>query len=966
VSIMRSSGDASIDRSRPLAFTFNGRRYVGYAGDTLASALLANGVRIVGRSFKLHRPRGIFSAGLEEPNGVLTIGEGGFREVNVRATEIALYDGLAARSQNCWPSVGFDAASLLGWGARLLPAGFYHKTFKWPAWRLFEPIVRRMAGLGRLGAQADPDRYATRFHHCDVLVIGGGFAGLTAALSAAVRGRDVVLLDGDTAFGGALLSEGADIDGMAPRRWVVEQLREIAATGRVRLLPRTVAFGYYDGNLVAAIERLEGPAGKSTQPGPVLRQRLWKIRATHVVLATGAIERPLVFANNDRPGIMLASAVRTYARRYAVCPGSRAVVFTNNDSAYDAAFALRERGVEIAAIIDVRGNPNGEATLRARRDGIPLYLGSAVVDTRGRRAIHSIGIAKYSADFTQVLPHTLQSLRCDLLCVSGGWNPNIHLYSQAGGTLRYDEQSACFVPDRCEAMMECVGAAAGQFDLISRSSPAPIQPVWCVPAGSRQDRRHHQWVDFAHDVTVCDIELAATEGFRSVEHLKRYTTVGMALDQGKTSNVNALALLAQSTGRAIGDVGTTTFRPPFHSMTIGALAGIRKGALAHRFRRLPVTSHEKCGAVLEEHSGWLRPAYYLRAAESEGEAIDREVHAARATGALFDASSLGKIEVRGPDAAEFLNRLYVNNVKTLAPGSLRYGLMLNDNGIVIDDGVFGCVAPDHYFVNTSSAGALNIHFWMEEWLQCEWRALRVWIAQQSAQWATLTLSGPMARAVLRDLGPGIDLDARSFRHMQMRESTFEGAALRVRRASFTGETSFELDVPADRGDALWNRLLHLGAARGIMPIGMEALDILRIEKGFLEVGVDTDGDTSPLDIGWGSAIAKKPGDFLGRRSLRREAMQAADRLQLVGLLPDDAGLDVPVGTHAVDVAGNVDGHVTSSCRSPHLKRSVAMAMVRSGFERKGQTVTLRIDDRAYGASIVDTAFYDPKGERLHG
>jgi sarcosine oxidase subunit alpha len=949
---MRLPDGGLIDRARPLAFTFNRRAYTGYAGDTLASALLANGVRLVGRSFKLHRPRGIFSAGLEEPNAFVAVGQGAYREVNVRATEVPLYDGLAASSQNCWPTVGFDMAGALGLFARLLPAGFYHKTFKWPGWEWYERPVRNIAGLGRLDGAADPDRYAARFHSCDVLIVGAGPAGLAAARAAAAQHQDVVLIDCGDVFGGSLLAESADVEGIPARRWAADCQRELSARPRVQLLPRTTALGHYDDNLVTAVERINDVRAQLPgSRGP--RQRLWKIRAARVVLATGAIERPLVFQNNDRPGVMLASAARVYVRRYSVKCGSRAVVFTNNDSAYETAFALYEAGIEIAAIVDVRNDPGAEVVNRAQRLGLTLHRGSAVVDTKGRTAIRCVRIARFAADHTQLMPGSLRTAKCDLVCVSGGWDPAVHLYSQAGGKLRYDAATACFVPDDAgHYEVECVGAANGDFDLgtclengyragtsarnqvgAATAEASPIEPVWRIQTWGRRDRRHRQWVDLAHDVTVCDVDLAATEGFRSVEHMKRYTSAGMAVDQGKTSNVNALALLGCATGRVPADVGTTTFRPPFHSVAIGALAGARAGELAQRYRRLPVQWHEPGGAVMEDHSGWLRPAYYPRRGESEAQAIDREVRAARSTVALFDSSSLGKIEVCGADAAEFLNRLYVNNVKTLKPGGLRYGLMLNDNGIIIDDGVIACLGEGRYLINTSSAGALDVHFWMEEWLQCEWRSLRTWIAQQTAQWATLTLSGPRARAVLTQLNLPVDLDARAFPHMRVCETEFEGTALRVRRASFTGELSFEIDVAADLAEALWRRLIDIGTPHGITPIGLEALDVLRVEKGFLEVGADTDGDTSPLDVGWGRAIDNKADDFIGRRSLARPAMQSTARLQLVGLLPSDSRLEIPVGTHALGPKDEVDGHVTSSCMSPHLGRSVALGRVRAGTTR---------------------------------
>lgn len=904
----RLASGGAIDRDRPLRFTFDGRPYAGYAGDTLASALLANGVRIVGRSFKLHRPRGVMSAGLEETNALVTVGAGGARTVNLRATEVPLRDGLVATSQNCWPSPRFDLRAVHGAFARLLPAGFYHKTFLWPEFGWYERAIRKAGGLGRIEEGRDEARYARRFHHCDVLVVGGGAAGVAAARAAAQPGTDVTVLELRDEVAGPL-------------------------PAGVRVLRRTTALGWYDDNFVAAVERLDA--------GPV-EQRLWKIRAARLVLATGAIERPLVFDDNDRPGVMLAAAVREYAERHAIVP-RRCVVYTNNDTAYATALALHARDAQVVAVIDRRRAPLiGPLVERVRAVGIPVLGHSAIVRALGR-TLRAVELADG------------RHLACDVLAVSGGWNPNLALYAQAGGALRWDDARACFVPGGCPQPVACTGAAAGDFDA------GGIEPAWLPPAGDPA----RQWVDLMHDVSVADLALAQREGFVSAEHAKRYTATGMAPDQGKTSSVNALAILGAQSGRAPAEVGTTTFRPPYHPAAIGALAGPRVGALAQRYRRLPVEWHERHGGVMEDHGGWLRAAAYPRDDETVAQAARREARAARTQAALFDSSSLGKIEVLGRDAAEFLNRLYVNNVRTLQPGRLRYGMMLSDHGIIKDDGVFGCLAPDHFLVCTSSAGARDIHFWMEEWRQTEWRELDVRIVNQTAQWATLTVSGPHARTIVERLGTGLDLAPGAFPHMHLRLARWQGAPLRVRRASYTGEASWELDLPADRAEGLWARLLEAGAPHGLTPLGMEALDILRVEKGFLEVGVDTDGETTPLDCGWGEAIAKKPGDFIGRRSLARPALRRPDRLQLVGLRPRDAGLELPVGTHALDARGDVLGHVTSSCLSPALGRSVAMARLRGGAGLLGQAVVLDIGGRRHPADVCDRAFYDPQGERLH-
>jgi sarcosine oxidase, subunit alpha len=917
---MRFADGGQIDRTRPLTFTFNGRRYQGFAGDTLASALLANDVKLVGRSFKFHRARGVLSAGLEEPNALVTVGEGAHREVSVRATEVPLRDGLVAASQNCWPFVWFDLGAIARWFAALLPAGFYHKTFKWPSWRWYEKPIRHAAGLGRIGHEADPDRYAKRFHHCDVLVVGAGAAGIAAAAAAARDGAEVTIVDTDS-VGGAVSPDGR---GQRP----------------LLQLSQTTAVGYYEDNLVVAVEKRPSTGSGRTD----VVSRLWKIRAGEVILATGATERPLVFQKNDLPGIMLASAVHTYATRFAAVPGREVLVFTNNDSAYRVAVDLHALGVAVVGIVDVRRDPKSELVQRVRDAAIPVYLSSVVSYARGHHGVRGVEVT---------LPGGASKwIACDLLAMSGGWNPNLQLYAQAGGQLRYDDAIAAFVPRNCPQKVRCVGAAAGELDFATEA-------CWRVPGDARR-----QWVDFQYDVTVADLELAVREGFSSIELLKRYTSVGMAPDQGRTSNVNALAILSGLTSRSILQVGATTARPPLHPVTIGALAGARVDALAQRYRRLPVRWHEENAGVMEDHSGWLRAACYPRSGESERNAITREARAARTHASLFDSSSLGKIEVFGPDAAEFLNRLYVNNVRTLKPGRMRYGMMLTDNGIIKDDGVFACIAPDHYLVCTSSAGARDIHFWMEEWRQCEWRELDVQIVPQTAQWATLTVAGPQARAIVSRLKLGIDLSAPAFPHMQFREAVLDGAAVRVRRASYTGEASFELDIAAEHADRLWRRLLELGAADGVTPLGMEALDVLRVEKGFLEVGVDTDAETTPLDVGWGEAIAKKPDDFIGRRSLLRPAQQAPDRLQLVGLLTEDPQQLLPVGAHALDERGDVIGHVTSSCGSPNLQRTLAMGRVRGGARRLGEIISVDVNGSVHRVRIGERAFYDPKGERL--
>jgi sarcosine oxidase subunit alpha len=919
----RLSAGGLIDRNADLAFRFNGRRYRGHAGDTLASALLANGVRLVARSFKYHRPRGIVASGAEEPNALVQLRVGQGSEPNIKATEIELYDGLDATSVNCWPSPSFDLRAINQLAAPLLGAGFYYKTFMWPDWHLFEGPIRRAAGLGLAPSAADPDRYVHRFADCDTLIVGAGPAGLAAALAAATRGERVILAEADFQLGGSALWRG-------DRREAAKIENALRALPEVTILMRTNVFGYYDHNALAAVEQLGGDGA---------RQRLWKIRAKDVILATGAIERPLVFSGNDRPGVMLASAVQSYIRRWAVLPGRHAVVFTNNDGAYEAAAALREAGASVT-VIDSRANPNSPSA-----DGIRVLSAHLVTGVKGGRSVRGTTVAPVSGGPATTLP-------CDILAMSGGWSPAVHLFSQSGGSLRFDEAIQAFVPDRARQAVTAVGAAAGDLGDLG------IEPLWEVPG------RKLKFIDLANDVTTKDIGIAAAENYVSVEHLKRYTTLGMGVDQGKTSNVNGLAVMGALTGRSPGEVGTTKFRPPYTPVTFGTIAGPLVGDLYRPVKQLPAHGwHVTHGGVFEEYAGWARPTAYPLVGETWEEATQREARAARTRAALFDGSPLGKIEVVGRDAGTFLDRIYVGNASNLKVDSSRYGLMLNENGIIVDDGVFVRLGEAHYLVHTTSAGADRIAAMFEEWLQCEWTELDVVILPVTTQWATLTLSGPSAAEILARVGP--ELDLAHFRHMTFREEKVAGIPARILRASFTGEASYEISVPARRASELIDALARAGRPYHLTPIGIEALMILRTEKGYLHVGVDTDGTTIPDDVGMAGPIAKKASDFIGRRSLLRADALRPDRLQLVGVQSDDALL--PVGAHILrggEVPGPIDGYVTSSHHSPTLGRPVALGLVRSGRSRIGEHVTLYDMGTRHGATIVDPVFYDKTGDRL--
>ncbi len=988
--LARLAQGGRIARSKVLTFTFNGKVYSGYEGDTLASALVANDVLLTSRSFRYHRPRGIFSAGGEECCAVVSVGEGKRIEPNVRATQQLLYDGLVANSQNGWPSLKWDLGVVPGWFSRFLPTGFYYKTFIWPDWKWYEKLVRRMAAVAPAPVGKDSDQYDKTNAYCDLLIIGGGPAGLAAALAVAESGLRIILADDQPEFGGSLLWDQRKVNDKTGVDWAKDVTDELNGLENVTLLPHTTVIAAWDHGYFTAIEH------KATGQAGLVAQRLWKIRSQRTILASGAVERPLVFPNNDRPGIMLADSARQYANRYAVKAGREAVIYTNNDGAYQVAFDLHGHGVNVAAIVDVRNEITGELPRRIRELGIAIHQGYEISNTHGYFRVNQVELRPIRNHHDQ----SSQGLKieCDLLCISGGWNPTLHLLSQAGGKLAYNEQLNCFVPRKDQptqaSHIGATGSANGCLDLAtclqeghsaglevlaqtgidapsSRTPPDTaesiqtqrVKPHW----QTRPPYKGRQWVDLLHDVTTSSINVAAREGFNSVEHLKRYTTIGMAIDQGKTSNVSALAILGESGKRAINEVGTTTFRPPFTPVSLGALAGREIDTRAWARRLLPLHDwHIKAAGVMEDHSGWQRAAYYPKHEETEAQAIRREVLAARHGVALFDSSSLGKLEARGPDAARFLNRMYINNVETLKTGKVRYGMMLNENGVIIDDGVFARLEDDFFLVSASSAGTAEIAIAFEEWLQTEWPELEVFIHNATTQWTTLTVSGPKSRDVISSLLPEFDLSAESFPHMSVLEGKIDDIPFRLLRVSFTGEMSFEFNVPASYALAAWQALLQAGERFNITPLGMEALDVLRTEKGFLEVGVDTDISTSPLDVGWAVPIAKKAADFIGKRSLSRRHDTQPGRLQLVGLKPRENSQFIPVGSHIISRDElKPEGHVTSSCISPTLGYSITMAMLKSGHTRMGETVIIEVNEQHFEAKVVALGFYDPNGLRIN-
>ena len=926
-----------VDRARPLPFTFDGRAYTGLAGDTLASALLANGVHLVGRSFKYHRPRGIIAAGSEEPNALVTVSRDGARRTpNLRATEVELYDGLAAVSQNRTPSLGFDLGAVNDLIWPLLPAGFYYKTFKWPrgAWhKLYEPLIRRAAGLGRAPQQADTDRYAQRFAHCDVLVVGGGRSGLAAAVAAAKSGARVMLCDEQAELGGSLL-------GQPDGAWR-EQVRTLAGLPGVTLLPRTVAFGYFAHNMIGLVERV---TDHLPDPDPRLpRERLWQVRAKEVVLATGAIERPLVFPGNDRPGVMLAGAARIYVERYGVRLGRRAVVATADDAAYRAALALHHAGIGIAAIADLRAAPSGDDVAAALAAGLRIVAGTTIAGTTGRLRVNGVRLSGGG-----------ETIACDLVLLSAGFTPSIHLFSQARGKLRHDAARGMFLPDTSVERVTCVGSCSGQCS--ASNAPAVAAP----PHG-------RAFVDFQNDVTAKDLLLAVREGFQSIEHVKRYTTSGMATDQGKLSNMNALGIVAGELGRTVPQVGLTTFRMPYTPVSFGALAGCSRGELFDPVRVTPIHQWAvEQGALFEDVGNWKRARAFPRGGEDLPAAVARECRAVREAVGVFDASTLGKIEVAGPDAATFMNRMYVNAWSKLAPGRCRYGVMLREDGFVLDDGVVGRLASDRFHVTTTTGGAAGVLAKMEDFRQTEWPDLDVWLTSITEQWAVIAVQGPRAREVLAGVAPGVDLSAVALPHMSVVEATVCNLPARLFRVSFSGELGFEINVPAGHGRAAWEAVMHAGAPYGITPYGTEAMHVLRAEKGFIIVGQETDGTATPDDVGLGWAIGRAKGDFVGKRALRLPAMQARGRKQLVGLLTDDPAMVLEEGAQLVTGQERVSlGHVTSSYASANLGRSIALAMLADGRARRGETLSVPMPGgAAIPVKVASPVFYDPEGARL--
>ncbi|WP_424943885.1 sarcosine oxidase subunit alpha family protein [Aliiroseovarius crassostreae] len=971
-----------ISRAAPLNFTFDGKSYQGFEGDTLASALLANGVRLMGRSFKYHRPRGPLTAGSEEPNALVELRSGGRQEPNTRATVAEIYDGFEANSQNRWPSLERDVMAINDRFSTFLSAGFYYKTFMWPKafWeKLYEPIIRKAAGLGSLTGDADPDAYDKGFLHCDLLVIGAGPTGLAAALTAGRAGAQVILADEDFQLGGRLTSETTPLADISGTDWVAQNQAELASLPNVRVMPRTTIFGAYDHGVYGAVERnadhmIAPAAGKP-------RQTLWRIYSKRALIATGAIERPIAFENNDRPGVMLAGATRAYVNRWACTPAQSVVVFANNDNAHQTARDLIAKGVAVPAVVDIR--PEAPAI-----DGTEVLAGAQIVDTKGRLGLTSVTI-RLSSGQTREIP-------CGALAMSGGWNPNLGLTCHQRGRPVWNDAIHAFIPGQGLPVGQIVaGAAMGDMsthaaltggtekaiealaDLgitakapdLPKAEDAPVvlTPFWHVQGAKRA------WLDFQNDVTVKDVKLAHQENFTSVEHLKRYTTLGMATDQGKTSNMGALAVMAELTGKSIPETGTTIFRPPYTPVAMGALAGRAVGKEFHPTRLTP--SHkwaEEQGAAFVEVGNWLRAQWFPQEGETHWrQSVDREVLQTRKSVGICDVTTLGKIDVQGADAAAFLNKIYANGFAKLPVGKVRYGLMLREDGVAYDDGTAARLRDDHFVVTTTTANAVLVYRNMEFARQCLWPDLDVQLISTTEAWAQYAVAGPNARKLLQKIvDPEFDISNEVFPFMGCGEITVcGGCRARLFRISFSGELAYEIAVPTRYGDALMRVLMAAGEEFDVVPYGTEALGVMRIEKGHA-AGNELNGTTTALNLGLGRMVSSKK-DCIGNVLSRRDGMNTEDALNLVGLRPVDASKPVPAGGHLMNAFGPVDaahdqGYVTSSAYSPILESSIGLGFVKSGFDRMGEQLRLvnPLEEQEILVEIVSPHFVDPEGEKL--
>ena len=991
----RLEKEGLINRSKKISFKFNGKSFFGYEGDTLASALIANGVHLVGRSFKYHRPRGFFGAGVDDPYALVQLIRNNESIPNVKATEQELFEGLEAKSVNCWPNVNFDIGGINNFLRIFLPAGFYYKTFMWPKsfwYKIYEPFIRKAAGFGVVSHEPDKERYEHKYEYCDLLITGSGPSGLASAYSAAKNGAKVILAEDKPRFGGSLLTSDVNIGNESGKEWADKIITELKSMPNVVVKNRAQVFGYYDHNMLVMSERLTEHLPKSDKFTP--KQKLWYIRAKEVVISSGSIERPLVFGNNDTPGVLLSSAAKEYMKVYGVLVGKKPIIFTNNDSAYETAIEFKKNGVD-PIVLDSRKELSSDLIKEAKSLGINIKFEYVVVNANGYRKVKSADIAKISDDKTTL--GKIENIVCDCICVSGFWTPTIHLASQSGGKTKFNEEIDAFIPSESKQNETTVGSANGIFNLqdslntsfetgynLSKkitkednklSVPTVVEKksskhdkFWCVPLP--KGKKYKRFLDFQNDVAVSDIEIAIREGYRSIEHVKRYTTLGMATDQGKTSNLNGLQLVSNIENKLVPEVGHTTFRPPYTPVSIGAIVGREVGKHSKPTRKSPMHSwHEKNNAVFVDAGLWLRPRFYKRGNETLFDASKREAENVRKNVGVCDVTTLGKIDVKGPDAAEFLNRVYTNAWLKLPVGKARYGVMLREDGIVMDDGTTTRVSENHYHMTTTTAQAANVLSHLEYYLQIVWPELNVNVVSTTEQWAGAAIAGPKSRELLQKLFPDTDCSNEGLPFMGFIETKLFGVYARIFRISFSGELAYEVNVESDYGNFMWEKIIEIGNEFKIQPYGTEALSTLRIEMGHV-AGSELDGRTTPFDTSLDGLLSKKK-DFIGKRSMQKEAFISSKREKIVGVVPLDKKTSIPEGSYIVKDANTKLpnpklGHVSASCWSVEYNNPFSLAIIKDGKNMIGQKLFALspLKNKSIPVEIVSSHYVDPKGERV--
>ncbi len=984
-----------INRNKKISFTFNGKKYFGYEGDTLASALLANGVHLVGRSFKYHRPRGFFGAGVDEPYAIVQMNRNNEVDPNVRATEQELFEGLEAKSVNCWPNVNFDIGAINNFLNKFFPAGFYYKTFMWPKsfwYKIYEPIIRKAAGFGAASIKHDKERYEHKYEYCDLLIAGSGPSGLASAYAAAKNGAKIILAEDKSRYGGSLLTSEVTIGNQSGQEWAEQIISELKSMPNVIVKNRSQVFGYYDHNMLVMSERVSDHLPKTDKYTP--KQRLWYIRAKEVVISSGSIERPLVFGNNDTPGVMLSSAAKEYLKVYGVLVGKKPIIFTNNDSGYEAAIEFKKNGID-SIVLDTRKDANSEIIKQAKELNINIRFSYVVVAAKGYKKVNSADIAKISDDKKNI--SNIENIKCDCICVSGFWTPTIHLASQSGNKTKFNEEIDAFVPSHSKQKETTLGSANGIFTLeetlktsfekgselskkitnkenkvsiptVAEKKSSKHDKFWCVPLP--RGKKYKRFLDFQNDVAVSDIQLALREGYRSIEHVKRYTTLGMATDQGKTSNLNGLQLVSEVENKVVPQVGHTTFRPPYTPVSIGAIVGREVGKYSKPTRKSPMHYwHKKNNAVFVDAGVWLRPRYYKQGNENLFEASKREAKNVRQNVGVCDVTTLGKIDIKGTDSAEFLNRVYTNAWLKLPVGKARYGVMLREDGIVMDDGTTTRISENHYHMTTTTAQAANVLSHLEYYLQLVWPELNVNVVSSTEQWAGAAIAGPKSRDVLQKLFPNLDVSNEGLPFMGYMEGNLFGVNAKIFRISFSGELAYEVNVESDHGNFMWEKIMEIGKEFNIQPYGTEALSTLRIEMGHV-AGSELDGRTIPYDNSLDGLVSKKK-DFIGKRSLSKKAYIESDRQKVVGVVPLDKKTSIPEGSYIVkDAKAKLPnpklGHVSASCWSVEYDNPFSLAIIKDGKNMIGQKLFAMspLKNKIIPVEIVSSHYVDPKGERV--